>query len=1312
MSHAGSSTRAALSVVAQQCNVGAVERLLADGACVDEKDDEGRTALMYAVASTLGASSADAPNLDMSAAVGGERGSDVMGATQQEDDKCDRGSEQVSKAVDSSVRDVAGPGDGTVVAASISTKVAGEGGFDEQHGRDDSAWSSEDMDRSLSSHEIDIVSTLTDAANLSPTPAGVVHDVGTSKGDLPDGSTDDGYGSIYSVELGSSAKDRLIQRKLTERRQLQLVETDLNYCSSTVPPMMEDKSVAESGITLSKRDTPEEDAAEIKFGGAVANELPQVESTSPALTAIAGGSLRDASDSRTLGNDELASRSSTLSGRYREDDVGPHHIAIHDLPVNEKRFGSAGVHPRQRNLEERNVVVQSLLQVETHMDSGIVDNSSIRPVQRSTTDLARLVSIRTRLRERKRFDSADYFANRQAERPPRLKVVEMPMKNGNGIVQHNQDGDAGPSGKFGRISSSDVIDSVSTTTQASIPNADDAAKRDLINESNRDALTRRALIQRKLIERRRLQIVETESYQLEDKNTAGSGITLSERCIFEKKDAELKVDGAVASELIQAKLAASPSTTTAVDGVAGSTDSSDTRSEELGLQSSASVVRRHVDKVPGRYEMADRPIKETQRLAVARLIRKKLGKRKVFDSADYLMNKKDERPPRVRVIETLIKSGADIDATDNSGKSVVVHAVESGDRAVVEELFRGALDWRAPGFGDRCVLFAAAALGDLESTKMLLDKVGDLEVATKSGRTVLSYAAECGQADIVGLLIASGARVDGPSDISSDASEAMIESPIILAGRRGHMHVFRVLVEAGASVNVRSHNGETPLTFIAKWDFSEGVQLLVAHGGSLGSGASSEKGDNEQYSLIPASIVTMERMCTSTFEFSAMCSRFLERLSGVCAQLQQRESVHRDTVVTFASILFRFCRLLLDIKKRSLLLLRFVAGRALTDQIRGFHEELGHFVTMVDVVEQESGGESWKQTFNKDRGLFLQDISVILRSTNYLNPGAQQSEAAEILQYELEDVLTRFDRMSGDESVKLPEWFVSRGDIEFHRRNLVRSEGEIEYYAGSWRKTSVMIETTPISSLEVCAVADKWSSLSHPNVLKLFRACDTGPQRFFVYEMVPSARPVHELVGVESNRTSTWKPLFDAALGLQYLHAQGVVHGDIRSENIEVGSDGTARLACGVRNYRDLPVDTARSVKNWMAPEVFRSVFDQRTEPLDVSLASDIYAFGMCVWEVMTRELPWHGVVDWDIDSRLRRGRLPSRPESMDDEQWDLVTKMCAAEPSKRVKMSYVVNRLKRLVDAEDSKAVDARHQKKQLSAKVLGTSDQSSSGF
>ena len=109
-----------------------------------------------------------------------------------------------------------------------------------------------------------------------------------------------------------------------------------------------------------------------------------------------------------------------------------------------------------------------------------------------------------------------------------------------------------------------------------------------------------------------------------------------------------------------------------------------------------------------------------------------------------------------------------------------------------------------------------------------------------------------------------------------------------------------------------------------------------------------------------------------------------------------------------------------------------------------------------------------------------------------------------------------------------------------------------------------------------------------------------------------------------------------AGEALAYLHAHGIVHGDVKPDNVLLGDDGRVRLldfgVAHVETARRLTVSglsASIGTPDYMAPEQLRGrAGDAR---------ADVFALGTMLYEMITGRLPYAGS-DWE--ERLRAKRL------------------------------------------------------------------------
>ena len=182
--------------------------------------------------------------------------------------------------------------------------------------------------------------------------------------------------------------------------------------------------------------------------------------------------------------------------------------------------------------------------------------------------------------------------------------------------------------------------------------------------------------------------------------------------------------------------------------------------------------------------------------------------------------------------------------------------------------------------------------------------------------------------------------------------------------------------------------------------------------------------------------------------------------------------------------------------------------------------------------------------------------------------------------------------------------------------------------------------------------------LRHPNLLNI--------NHFDVYENCPylvmpycANSSVNRQIG-KMPEQEIWKFILDVSGGLAFLHSQQppVVHQDIKPDNILVTSDGRYVISdFGIsRTFRTKMSRTNNSSSSgtiaYMGPERF-------SEKPMVVLASDIWAFGMTLYEVMTGDVLWEGMGGC---VQLNGARIPAISGRFSPELAKLVTCCLAAE--------------------------------------------------
>ena len=154
------------------------------------------------------------------------------------------------------------------------------------------------------------------------------------------------------------------------------------------------------------------------------------------------------------------------------------------------------------------------------------------------------------------------------------------------------------------------------------------------------------------------------------------------------------------------------------------------------------------------------------------------------------------------------------------------------------------------------------------------------------------------------------------------------------------------------------------------------------------------------------------------------------------------------------------------------------------------------------------------------------------------------------------------------------------------------------------------------------AEAHAVAMLSQPNIVSVYDVGHSGDTEYIVMELIEGVTLKQRLA--ERGVFSAQEALSYAtqiAKALQHAHAHGIVHRDIKPQNIMVLRDGSVKvadfgIACLANSANTLTQEALGSV-HYMSPEQARG---DRTDA-----RSDIYSAGVVLYEMLTGRLPFEG---------------------------------------------------------------------------------------
>jgi len=234
------------------------------------------------------------------------------------------------------------------------------------------------------------------------------------------------------------------------------------------------------------------------------------------------------------------------------------------------------------------------------------------------------------------------------------------------------------------------------------------------------------------------------------------------------------------------------------------------------------------------------------------------------------------------------------------------------------------------------------------------------------------------------------------------------------------------------------------------------------------------------------------------------------------------------------------------------------------------------------------------------------------------------------------------------------------------------------------------------------------AALRHGNLVQLLAWSFAGPRLALMFELAPKGSLDKALHVTPPAAGDTAPPpaaldwpqrvalAADAACGLAFLHARGMVHADVKSANVllfDAASGASqsqafpliAKLAdFGFVNARAESGATRSSrapggSPGWMAPELW----DEGTH----TPSSDVYAMGCVLYELAARQPPWAGKSPAQIVGMVVTGKRPSRPDGTPDALWAAAQAAWDQRPAARPSAMHVERAMRTLLSGNSSGA-------------------------
>lgn len=231
-----------------------------------------------------------------------------------------------------------------------------------------------------------------------------------------------------------------------------------------------------------------------------------------------------------------------------------------------------------------------------------------------------------------------------------------------------------------------------------------------------------------------------------------------------------------------------------------------------------------------------------------------------------------------------------------------------------------------------------------------------------------------------------------------------------------------------------------------------------------------------------------------------------------------------------------------------------------------------------------------------------------------------------------------------------------------------------------------------------------WRDMAHPHVLPLLGVVsDFGPYMSMVCPWMENGSVTRylERCGDLVGMVERMGLVAQVADGLAYLHARGVIHGDLTGANVLVndqheavlcdfglsmmlaelsdGKDGQSQgsVVGGAVRWADARLyQQSRDASMDSGIDVSEDIDEPEVVMAAPSTASDIYSFGSVMLEILSGRIPYHYVrSDAQVIIEVYLGRKPRRPSRtfVTEQQWEFIQRCWEDEVQLRPEIDDVV---------------------------------------